>query len=149
MRFTKNDNVLEAIPTYGTDEPFTERILPRALRRRQNFLDAHRLNPLFKFFSVNPVTIPQQIPRFAPVREGLDNLLAGPACGGMFCYVEMYDAPAIMGENDQDKEDAEGGGGHNEKIYGDQILDMIVQESPPCLRWRFPLPGHPSGNGSF
>jgi hypothetical protein len=45
MRFSENDNVVEAIATYGTDQSFTERILPRAPRRRYDFLDANRLNP--------------------------------------------------------------------------------------------------------
>jgi hypothetical protein len=80
----------------GADEPLTERILPWALRCRFDFLDANRLNPLHKFFPVDPVTIAQKIPWFAAVGKGLDNLLTGPSCGGMFRYIEMHDAPAIM-----------------------------------------------------
>jgi hypothetical protein len=40
-----------------------------------------------KLLTVNPITIAQKVPRFAAVREGLDNLLAGPACGRMFRYI--------------------------------------------------------------
>ena len=149
MRFTENDDVVQAIPTYGADEPFTERILPRAPRRRHDFLDANRLNPFLKLFTINPVTIPQQVPRFAAVGEGLDDLLAGPACGRMFRYVEMHDTPAIMGKNNQDKQDAKGGSGNHEKVDGDQVLDMIVQEGAPCLGRRVSFFRHQPGHGPF
>ncbi len=149
MRFSENDNVVEAIATYETDQSFTERILPRTPRCRFDFVDANRLNPLLKVFTVNPVTIAQKIPRVAAVGEGLDNLLAGPACGGMFGYVEMYDAPAIMGQNDEDKQDSEGGGGNHEKVDGNQVFDMIVQEGAPCLGRRISLLRHEPGHGPF
>ena len=95
--------MVEAFPTYGTDQSFAERILPGAPRRCHDFFDAHPLNPLFEFPTINPVTIPQQIPGFAPVGERLNELLAGPACGRAVCHVEMHHAPAIMGKNDEDK----------------------------------------------
>jgi hypothetical protein len=45
----------------------------------------------------------------------------------------MHDAPTIMGKNDEDKQDSKGGSGNHEKVDGDQVLDVIVQESVPCL----------------
>ena len=91
MRFPENDDVVQAIATYGADQPFTERILPRAPGRCHDFLDANRLNPFFTFFAINPVTIPQQIPRFAAAGKRLNELLTGPACGRVVCHVEMHD----------------------------------------------------------
>ena len=113
MRFPENDNVVAAIATYGTDQSFTVRILPRAPGRCHDFLDANRLNPFFTFFSINPVTIPQQIPRFAAAGKRLHELLTGPACGRVVCHIEMHDAPTIMGKNNEDKQDAKGGGGNH------------------------------------
>jgi len=43
------------------------------------------------------------------------------------------DAPAIIGQNNQDKQDSEGSGGNNEKADGNQVFDMIVQEGAPYL----------------
>ena len=149
MRFPENDDVVQAIPTYGADQPFTESILPRAPGRCHDFLDANRLNPFFKFFTINPVTIPQQIQRFASVGKRLNELLAGPACGRVACHVEMHDTPAIMGKNDEDKQDAKGGGGNHEKVDGDQVLDMIVQESAPCLGRRVSFFRYQPGHGPF
>jgi len=122
MRLSKNDYVIETIPPYGADQSFTERILPRAMRRRQDFLDADQLNPFFKFFTVNPVTVPQQISWFAPIGKRLDNLFTGPSSGGMFGHVEIHDSPAIMTENDQSKQDAKCSGGNHEKSMETMFL---------------------------
>ena len=50
--------------------------------------------------------------------------------------VEVDDAPAEMGENDEDEEDAHARGGHGEEIDGDEVPDVIGQERAPCLRRR-------------
>ncbi len=50
--------------------------------------------------------------------------------------VEVEDAPAMVGEDDKDKEHAQLGGGHGEEIDRDQVADMIGQEGSPSLRRR-------------
>jgi hypothetical protein len=88
-------------------------------------------------------------PRFASVGKRLNELLAGPACGRVVCHVEMHDTPAIMGKNDEDKQDSKGGGGNHEKVDGDQVLDVIVQESALCPGRRVSLFWYQSGHGPF
>jgi len=39
--------------------------------------------------------------------------------------VEVEDAPAVVGEHDEDEENAEPSGGHGEEIDRDQVPDMI------------------------
>jgi hypothetical protein len=48
--------------------------------------------------------------------------------------VEVDDAPAMVGEHDEDEQDAQARGGHGEEIDGDQIADMVGEEGPPGLR---------------
>jgi hypothetical protein len=67
----------------------------------------------------------------------------------MLRHIEMHDAPTIMGKNDEDKQDSKGGSGNHEKVDGDQVLELIVQESVPCLGRRGSLFRHQSGHGSF
>jgi hypothetical protein len=101
------------------------------MRRRFNFLNANCANPFSKLLSINAVTIPQQIPRFARPGKRLNDLLASPVCRWMFSHIEMHDMLTGVGENDQDEQDAKRSSGHNEEIDGDQVLDMIVQERSP------------------
>src|SRR3989441_3096118 len=48
--------------------------------------------------------------------------------------VEVDDAPAVMGEHDEDEEDTQAGGGCREEIDRDQVSDMVSEERPPGLR---------------
>ena len=50
--------------------------------------------------------------------------------------VEVDDAPAVVGEHDEDEEDAQAGGGHGEEVDGDQVADVVGEERPPGLRGR-------------
>jgi hypothetical protein len=149
MRFPENNYMIKAVLTYRSDQAFAERILPRTPRRRQNFLDANCANPFSKLLSINAVTIPQQIPRFAPSGKRLNDLLASPVCCRMFGHIVMHDSPTVVGENDQNKQDAKRSSGHHEEVDGDQVLDMIVQERSPRLGGRFPLSRHQSGDRPF
>jgi len=62
----------------------------------------------------------------------------------MFGDVEVDDAPAVVGEDDEDEEDAEACGGNREEIDGDQVLDVVGEEGAPGLRrGRAPLGEQP------
>jgi hypothetical protein len=56
----------------------------------------------------------------APGRIGGGGL-RGPVRGRMLGHVEVDDAPAMVGEHDEDEEDAEPRGGHGEEIDRDQV----------------------------
>ena len=66
--------------------------------------------------------------------EGVHDLLGGPVGGGVLGHVEVDDAPAVVGEHDENEEHAQARGGHREEIEGDQASDMVVEERPPGLR---------------
>jgi hypothetical protein len=82
----------------------------------------------------DPVTVTQEIGRRRVVREGVDDLLGRPGRGGMLGDIEVEDAPAVMGEHDEDEEDTQAGGGCREEIDRDQVSDMVSEERPPGLR---------------
>lgn len=56
-----------------------------------------------------------EIGRRGVVREGVDELLGGPGGGGRLGHVEVEDAPALVGEDDQDEEHAQVGGRNGEE----------------------------------
>ena len=67
----------------------------------------------------------------------------------MFGHIVMHDSPTVVGENDQNKQDAKRSSGHHEEVDGDQVIDMIIQEGSPRLGGRFPLSRHQSGDRPF
>jgi len=50
--------------------------------------------------------------------------------------VEVEDAPAMVGEYDEDEEHAQAGGGHREEIERDEVSGVIGEERPPSLGGR-------------
>src|SRR6185436_16898732 len=81
--FAEDEDVIQALAPDRADEPLRERVLPRALRRRKNFVDAHALHAMAELLTVDLVTIPEEIGGSGVVREGVDKLLSRPGGGGM------------------------------------------------------------------
>ena len=52
--------------------------------------------------------------------------------------VEMEEAPPLVRQDDKDIENSKGDGRHHEEVRRDQLLRVVVQESPPRLGGRFP-----------
>jgi hypothetical protein len=86
-----------------------------------------------KLLAVDLVTIAQKIGGRGVVREGVHDLLGGPAGGGVLGHVEVDDPPAMVSEHDENEEHAEACGGDREEVEGNEISDMVVEERPPGL----------------
>jgi hypothetical protein len=69
----------------------------------------------------------------------------------MLREVEMQDTPAIMADDKEAVEDAEGDRGHGEEVHGRNRFPVIRKKGAPALGWlrisRCPL--HPAGDGSL
>jgi hypothetical protein len=62
------------------------------------------------------------------IREGVHDLLSGPAGGRMLGDIEMDDPSAMVSEHDENEEHTQARGGHREEIEGDQIADMVGED---------------------
>ena len=147
--FAKDEDVIQTLAPDGADEPLREGVLPRAVRRREDFTDAHALHALPEHVTVDRVAVAEEIGRRGVVREGVHDLLGGPVGRGVVGHVEVDDAPAMVNEHDEHEEDAQARGGNREEVEGDQISDMVGEERPPRLR-RLGTPlRHQPGDGSL
>src|SRR5262245_36929525 len=135
MALAENDDMIQALAADRTDQALGERILPGAVRRREDFLDAHALHPVPKVLAVDPVTVTQEIGGRGVIRERLHDLLRGPVGGGALGDVEVDDPPAMVREHDENVENAQARGGHREEIDRNQVPDMVDEERPPDLGW--------------
>ena len=81
--------------------------------------DPHALHSVPKWLTVDSVAVAEEIGRGGLVREGVHDLLGGPGGGGMLGDAEVDDPPAVVGEHDEDEEDAEASGGHGEEVDRD------------------------------
>jgi hypothetical protein len=75
------ENVIQTFAPDRTDQALGEGILPRAVRRRENFLDPHALHAVAKLLAIHLVTVAQEIGWRGVVRERVHDLLGSPGGG--------------------------------------------------------------------
>jgi len=138
VAFAQNEDMIETFAPDRADEPFGEGVLPRAVGRGQHFMDPHALHSVLERVTVYAVAIAEEIERRGVVREGIHDLLGGPEGGGMLGYieVEVEDAPAVVGEYDEDEEHSQARAGDGEEVERDEVPDVVVQKRSPRLRRR-------------
>ena len=86
--------------------------------------------------TVDRVAVAQEVGRGGVVREGVHDLLGCPGRGGMLGDIEVEDAPPVVGEYNEDEQDAQARGGNGEEVHGDEVPDVIGQERALRLRRR-------------
>ena len=129
--------MIEALPTNGANDALYIGSLPRRTRCRQNFADAHVSHLFLELMAEDRIAVAQQVAGRFVKGKGLPQLLGYPFRGWVGGHIEVEDAASVMGQNEKHVENLEADRGHGEKIDGDQLLDMIVEESVPSLRRRF------------
>ena len=149
VSLAENENAIQALAPDRADEPLRERVLPRAVRRREHLLDPHALHAAPKWLTVDLVPITHEIGGRGLVRESVHDLLGGPDGGGMLGNVEVDDPPAMVGKHNEDEKDAQAHGGPGEEIEGDQVPDMVGKERPPGLRRLGPPFRQQAGHGAL
>src|SRR5262249_33222880 len=100
----EDDDVIQALTPDRADESLRERILPRAVRGRENLSDPHTHHTSLEGVTVDCVAVAEEVGRRGIVGEGVHDLLGGPVSGGMLGHVEMDDPPAVVGEDNENEE---------------------------------------------
>ncbi len=86
--------------------------------------DPHPFDTTREVLTVDPVSIPEEVPRRRVLRKGLDQLARRPDGRGVIGDVEVEEFAALVAEDDEDEEKAEGEGGDNEEVDGDELSGM-------------------------
>jgi hypothetical protein len=85
--FAEDENVIQTLASDRTDEALGKRILPGAVRRREDFGDPHALQAALKLMAVDLIAVAHEKGRRGVIREGVDDLLGGP--GAVGCSVTL------------------------------------------------------------
>jgi hypothetical protein len=107
VAFAQDEDVIQTLAPDRANEPLREGVLPRVVGRGQHFPDTHALHSVPERVTIDAVAIAEKIGGSGVVGERLHDLLGGPSGGGMLGDVEVEDAAALVGEHDQDEEDAQ------------------------------------------
>jgi hypothetical protein len=125
---TEDEHMIQPPAPDRTDKALGKRILPGAVRRREDFVDARALYSVAKLLAVDLVAVTQEIGRRGVVPKSVNDLLGGPMSGGVLGHVEVDDAATMVGEHDEDEEDAEPSGWHGEEVDRDRVGDVVGGE---------------------
>jgi hypothetical protein len=143
------DHMIEALTTNRSDDSLYLGSLPRRARCRHNFADAHISHLLSEVAAEDRIAVAQQVTGGLGKGKGLPQLLSGPLCGRVGGNVEVQNAAAVMGQNQENVKNLEADCGHREKINGDQLLRVILEESAPSLRGRCVSADHVFADAAF
>jgi hypothetical protein len=69
--------------------------------RCDHFLNLHPFHSTSKFFSINRISIPEQVSRRGVIGKCFDDLLSGPLGCRMICHIEMNQLPATVEKDDE------------------------------------------------
>jgi hypothetical protein len=136
--FAKDQYVIQTLAPDGADKPLREGVLPRAVRRREDFTDAQTLHALPERVTVDRIAIAEEVRRRGVIREGVHDLLGRPGSGGMLGDIEVEDAPAVVGKHDEDEQHTQPRGGNREEVDGDEVLsrDLLPTSADRSITWR-------------
>lgn len=124
MGFAQNEEMIQALAPKGADDSLDKGVLPGRARGDADLADPHPFDATREVMTVDPVSIPEEVPRRRVLRKGLDQLARRPDGRGMIGDVKVEEFAAIVAEDDEDEEKAEGEGGDHEEVDGDEVSGM-------------------------
>src|SRR5262250_2234674 len=138
--------MVQALAPNRANDPFHIGSLPGRARGRQHFFDVHVSHPFSEVPAKDAVAVAQQVARDMVKGEGFSQLLTRPLSGWMATHVEVKNAPTIMSQDQKHVEYLETDGGDREEINGDDLQEVVLEESAPGLRRRFTAADHVLGD---
>ena len=116
-RFVYDDDVIETFAADRADQAFDIRSLPGTSGSSEDFGDVQIVDLSVEGVAISAVTVTEEVAWSGVPRERLGELGWRPLGSRMLGNVEMNDAPALMGENQEDKQELEADGRHDEEVH--------------------------------
>jgi hypothetical protein len=141
--------VVQALAADGADYPFDISPLPGGTRCRQQLVDPHGFNLTHDIFPEDPVAIARQIAGPGVPGKGFSALLSGPLRSGMSGHGKVENPAAVVCQHKKYTQHLESDRRHRKEVYRNHGFDVIVEEGPPSLRWRFAVADHILAHARF
>ena len=142
----QHNQKVQALSPDRPDSPLDVGILPGRTAGCANFLNTEQLNCSLEFAAIDTVVIQQQESRRRFIGKGLADLPCRLGRCGISCHIDVYYSPTAVVQYHKDIQLAECNGRHGKKVTGNDLVCVIPEECPPCLRWRFCWPKLVFGN---
>ena len=133
MFLVKDNHVIQAFSTNGSNYAFTIRILPRRLWRNHNLLDAHVFDSLSKEFAIDCIAVTNHILWNFIIWESFSDLLSCPLSSRISSDIEVDDFSAVMMEYDKAIQYAKRYCRNGEEVNSGNLVDVVPEEAFPTL----------------
>jgi len=111
--------VVQAFTSNRADHPLGIRVLPRRAGRSNGLLDVQRPGLMRKSFSIDLVSVPNQISGPLLQRARLEQLARRPFGSRMLCDIKMHQPTPAVGQHHEHGQDSKGRGRYREEIQRD------------------------------
>src|SRR5213083_2575112 len=131
MTLIEDDDVVQAFAADRADQAFGEGILPGGAGGDEDLTDSHLRDSASERVTIDRVPVAEQIFRSRLIGKGVDHLTCRPRGGRVGGDVDMDEVAAIVAEDEEGKEQAEGEGRDHEEIDGGDLAEMGLEEGAP------------------
>src|ERR1700723_3216677 len=149
VSLAEHNNVVKALPSDRTDQPFGISVLPWGARRRGSIADAHRSKPSDEDLTIGPVPVTNEIAGSLFPPAGFRDLICDPFCGWMRCDAKPQNMSPAVPHDQQSIEQAKRDCRHDEHIHRSDSVSVVAEERPPALGRRVSSPDHVLGHAGL
>src|SRR3981189_1743040 len=131
VSLAEHNNVVKALPSDRTDQPFGICVLPWGARRCWSVADAHRPESADKDLTIGAVPVANEIAGSLFPAACFRDLICDPFCGWMRCDAKPQNMSSAVPHDQQSIEPAKRDCRHDEHIHRSDPLSVIAEERPP------------------
>src|SRR5580704_3013884 len=146
VALAEHNNVVKAVPSVRTDQPFSISILPRGTRRCWSVANTHRSKSADKDLTIGPVPVTNEIAGSLFPAACFRDLICDPFCGWMRCDAKPQNMSPAVPHDQQSIEQAKRDCRHDEHIHRSDPVSVVAEERPPALGRRVSSPDHVLGH---
>ena len=134
MPLPQRHDMVEALASDRSDQPFNMTVLPRRTWRDRPISDAHDSQPACDRATIGGVTIADEVARRLVPRECFGDLSGDPFGGRMCGHVDPDETSPLQTQDHQPVEKFEPNGRNDEQINGGDVRSVNAQERSPTCR---------------
>src|SRR6516164_4983969 len=134
--------MVKALAPNRTNHPLHIGSLPRGSGGGQYFADAQVSHLPAEFIPEDSIAVAQQVARDMVEGKGLPQVLSRPFRRWVSGHIEVQNATPVMRQYQKHVKYLETDGGHCEKVDGDHLREVVLQERAPGLRRRLAAAHH-------
>src|SRR3984893_6116856 len=142
MPLAEHNNVVEALPSDRTDQPFGICVLPRGTRRCWPVANAYRSESADKDLTLGPVPVTNEIAGSLFPPTCFRDLSCNPFCGWIRCEAKPQNMSPAVPHDQQSIEQAKRDCRHDEHIHGSDPVSVVAEARPPAMGRRVSSPDH-------